>query len=111
MEQQRNSSPRQPPRPATRTLRSRRRQVTCGPVDTPWVARGCAERGCTVTGSDIRDSSGPAALAELGVGVFSGHEAGHVPVDASAVVFTGAVRDDNSETLRAKELRVPVVHR
>jgi UDP-N-acetylmuramate--alanine ligase len=43
--------------------------------------------------------------------VFSGHEAGHVPMDASAVVFTGVVRDDNAETLRAKELGVPVMHR
>ncbi len=101
-----------------------RADVLAGPVDLKRVhfvgiggsgmlpvARVCAERGYTVSGSDIRNSSGLAALAELGVGVFLGHEAGHVPMDASAVVFTGAVRDDNSEILRAKELGVPVVHR
>lgn len=69
------------------------------------------ERGRAMSGSDIRDSSGLATLAELGVQVFSGYEAGHLPVEASAVVVTHAVSDDNLEFLRAQELCFPVVHR
>ncbi|MEV0487381.1 Mur ligase domain-containing protein [Streptomyces sp. NPDC050508] len=75
------------------------------------VAAVCAGRGYTVTGSDIRDSSRLAVLAQQGARVFLDHQAGHVPVDASAVVVTHAVREDNSEILRARELGIPVVHR
>ncbi|GAB7102066.1 UDP-N-acetylmuramate--L-alanine ligase [Streptomyces phaeofaciens JCM 4814] len=75
------------------------------------VARVCAERGFTVSGSDNRTSERLKELARLGASVHTGHAAEHVPEDATAVVFTHAVAQNNSEILRARRLGIPVMHR
>ncbi|MGP4051675.1 UDP-N-acetylmuramate--L-alanine ligase [Streptomyces sp. 2A115] len=75
------------------------------------VARVCAERGFTVSGSDARTSEGLEVLAGLGVTVHTGHAEAQVPVDASAVVFTHAVGEDNAEIREARRRGMPVVHR
>jgi UDP-N-acetylmuramate--alanine ligase len=75
------------------------------------VARVCAERGYVVSGSDVRDSSGLEALAQHSVQVHKGHRAGNLPVDATAVVFTHAIGEDNPEVAQARRLGIPVVHR
>ncbi|MFF0462829.1 Mur ligase domain-containing protein [Streptomyces mexicanus] len=61
------------------------------------VARVCAERGFTVSGSDVRGTEALKALARLNVQVHTGHAAEHVPADAAAVVFTHAIGPDNPE--------------
>jgi len=98
--------------------------VTGGPVDLSRVhfvgmggmgmlpvARVCAERGFTVSGSDTRTSEGLEVLAGLGVTVHVGHGAAQVPPNTSAVVFTHAVGEDNPEICEARRTGVPVVHR
>ncbi|MER8029928.1 Mur ligase domain-containing protein [Streptomyces bauhiniae] len=75
------------------------------------VARVCAEQGYTVSGSDVRSTEGLEELGRLGVRVYAGHRAGHVPADASAVVFTHAVAEGNPEIVAARVLGLPVVHR
>ncbi|MFC8520647.1 UDP-N-acetylmuramate--L-alanine ligase [Streptomyces sp. NPDC057257] len=75
------------------------------------VARVCAEQGLTVSGSDARTTEGLKELARLGVDVRVGHASDHVPEDATAVVFTHAVGDDNPEIREARERGIPVVHR
>ncbi|MFJ9930940.1 Mur ligase domain-containing protein [Streptomyces misionensis] len=72
---------------------------------------GCAERGFTVSGSDVRGTEALKALARLNVRVYTGHAAEHVPADATAVVFTHAIGPDNPEIRAARALGVPVVHR
>ncbi|MFJ1595106.1 UDP-N-acetylmuramate--L-alanine ligase [Kitasatospora albolonga] len=75
------------------------------------VARICAERGYRVSGSDARPSARLGSLARAGAQVVIGHRAENVPVDATAVVITHALGDDNCEVARARELGIPVVHR
>ncbi|MFD7769850.1 UDP-N-acetylmuramate--L-alanine ligase [Streptomyces sp. NPDC059787] len=76
------------------------------------LARVCAERGFTVTGSDLRSSAGTEMLAACcGVTVHIGHAAAQLPADATAVVFTHAVAADNPEIEAAVERGIPVVHR
>ncbi|WP_328371014.1 Mur ligase domain-containing protein [Streptomyces sp. NBC_00445] len=75
------------------------------------VARVCIERGFAVSGSDARPSEGLKELARLDVAVRTGHASGHVPSDATAVVFTHAVGEDNPEILEARQRGIPVVHR
>jgi UDP-N-acetylmuramate--alanine ligase len=75
------------------------------------VARVCAEGGFVVSGSDVRRPQGLKALADLGVSVHSGHAAGQVPADATAVVFTHAVGEDNVEIREARRRGIPLVHR
>ncbi|MFD4787279.1 Mur ligase domain-containing protein [Streptomyces sp. NPDC058459] len=90
---------------------SRLHFVGTGGIGTLPVARVCAEQGYTVSGSDVRSPEGLEELARLGVRVHAGHRAGHVPADASAVVFKHAVAEDNPEIVAARELGLPVVHR
>ncbi|MFI6050392.1 UDP-N-acetylmuramate--L-alanine ligase [Streptomyces violascens] len=75
------------------------------------LARVCAERGLSVSGSDLHPSAALDALSDLGVSVFIGHHARQVPADATAVVITHAIDEANPE-VRAAGLRdIPVVHR
>lgn len=52
-----------------------------------------------------------AALRDLGVTVRPGHDAAHLDPDASAVVVSSAIRDDNPELAAARGRGLPVVHR
>ncbi|MGV9427951.1 UDP-N-acetylmuramate--L-alanine ligase [Streptomyces sp. NPDC003656] len=90
---------------------SRLHFVGIGGIGMLPVARVCAEQGYTVSGSDVRTTEGLDELARLGVRVYTGHRAGNVPADASAVVFTHAVAEDNPEIAAARELGLPVIHR
>ncbi|GGZ05768.1 UDP-N-acetylmuramate--L-alanine ligase [Streptomyces poonensis] len=75
------------------------------------LARVCVGRGFAVSGSDAKPSAGLSELERLGARVHVGHSAAQVPADATAVVFTHAVAEDNPE-IRAAHLRgIPLVHR
>lgn len=49
-------------------------------------------------------------LESLGAHIFVGHSAEHVS-EASVVVVSTAIKQDNPELLAARELRIPVVRR
>lgn len=66
--------------------------------------------GFEVSGSDLRESDVTRGLAERGVRVCIGHDAGHVG-DAQTVVYSSAVLSSNPELVRARELDVPVIRR
>ena len=74
------------------------------------VAELLAVRGLRVSGSDARDSATLARLRTLGIDALAGHDAERVTPDATVVVST-AVRPDNPELQRARELQRPVIHR
>ncbi|MGW3569618.1 UDP-N-acetylmuramate--L-alanine ligase [Streptomyces sp. NPDC000941] len=75
------------------------------------LARVCAERGFTVSGSDRRQTKGLQVLAGLGVSVHTGHAAAQVPADATAVVFTHAIDEHNPEVQEARQRGLALVHR
>ncbi len=66
--------------------------------------------GFIVSGSDQADTSVTQRLADLGLSVFIGHDAGHI-AGAQAVVTSTAVKADNPEVVAAREARLPVVPR
>ena len=74
------------------------------------VARLSAARGIEVTGSDRGESAYFVALREAGMDVRVGHDASYVE-GADAVVVSTAVRAENPELARARELGIPVMHR
>lgn len=74
------------------------------------VARLSAARGVEVTGSDRGESAYFVALREAGMDVRVGHDPTYVE-GADAVVVSTAVRADNAELARARELGIPVMHR
>lgn len=74
------------------------------------LAKYLLENGCEVSGSDIVDSKYIDKLRKLGATVYIGQKAENVPEDAVVVAST-AIRDDNPEMVRAKELGLKIYHR
>jgi len=74
------------------------------------MAEVLAERGCRVSGSDLRDSEGAQRLRQLGVSVTVGHNRANLG-DAEAVVYSAAVPEDNPELATARERGLPMVSR
>lgn len=67
-------------------------------------------RGYTVSGSDMKESNTLKKLEENGIKVFVGHMAENIK-DQQLVVYTVAVKDDNPEIIRAKELGIKIIDR
>ena len=74
------------------------------------LAKYLLENGCEVSGSDICDSKYIDKLRNLGAKVHIGHNADNVPADAIVVAST-AIKQDNPEMIRAKELGLTIFHR
>lgn len=75
------------------------------------IAEILLNNGYAVSGSDISIGASCARLQGLGVEVFQGHAAAHVPMGASLVVYSSAVSLDNPELEEARRRRIPVVKR
>ncbi|GAA4041752.1 UDP-N-acetylmuramate--L-alanine ligase [Streptomyces shaanxiensis] len=85
--------------------------IGIGGAGMSGIAKILAQRGAAVAGSDAKESGTAEALRALGVTVHIGHAAEHLADDASCVVVSSAIRQDNPELARAAELGIPVVHR
>ncbi|GAA2413090.1 UDP-N-acetylmuramate--L-alanine ligase [Streptomyces glaucosporus] len=85
--------------------------IGIGGAGMSGIAKILAQRGATVAGSDARESATAEALRALGATVHIGHAAAHLAADATAVVVSSAIREDNPELAAARERGVPVVHR
>ncbi|MEU3713032.1 UDP-N-acetylmuramate--L-alanine ligase [Streptomyces catenulae] len=85
--------------------------IGIGGAGMSGIAKILAQRGARVAGSDAKESATAAALRERGATVHIGHAADHLAADATAVVVSSAIRDDNPELAAARERGIPVVHR
>ncbi|MDX3072307.1 UDP-N-acetylmuramate--L-alanine ligase [Streptomyces sp. NPDC088354] len=85
--------------------------IGIGGAGMSGIAKILAQRGASVAGSDARDSETAQALRALGATVHIGHAAEHLAPDATCVVVSSAIRDDNPELAAARGRGVPVVHR
>lgn len=84
--------------------------IAIGGVGMSGLAKYLLENGCEVAGSDICDSKYIDKLRKLGAQVHIGHNADNVPADAIVVAST-AIKENNPEMLRARELGLTVYHR
>ncbi|MFI2432758.1 UDP-N-acetylmuramate--L-alanine ligase [Streptomyces sp. NPDC018693] len=97
--------------PGIPTAMDRPHFIGIGGAGMSGIAKILAQRGAKVAGSDAKESATADALRGLGVTVHIGHATEHLADDASCVVVSSAIRDDNPELARAAELGIPVVHR
>ncbi|MDO0910868.1 UDP-N-acetylmuramate--L-alanine ligase [Streptomyces sp. DT2A-34] len=97
--------------PGLPTAMDRPHFIGIGGAGMSGIAKILAQRGAKVAGSDAKESGTAEALRALGVTVHIGHAAEHLADDASCVVVSSAIRQDNPELARAAELGIPVVHR
>jgi UDP-N-acetylmuramate--alanine ligase len=84
--------------------------VGIGGIGMSGIAEVLLNLDFTVTGSDIRKTDTTERLEQLGAKIFYGHKKENV-VDADVVVISSAVRPDNPEIQKAKEIFVPVIQR
>ena len=74
------------------------------------LAKYLAERGASVSGSDMNESKYTHLLEEKGVKVFIGHDPNLIQDDMIVVAST-AIKSSNPEIIRAKELCLKIYHR
>lgn len=74
------------------------------------IAEVLVNLGYQVSGSDLADNAVTRRLEALGAIIHKGHAAAFVD-DASVVVISSAVKDDNPEVVAAREQRIPVIPR
>lgn len=84
--------------------------IAIGGIGMSGLAKYLLEDGHTVSGSDIADSKYVEKLRELGATVFIGHDVKNVPNDA-IIIKSSAIRENNPEVVRAKELGLKIYHR
>ena len=84
--------------------------VGVGGAGMSGIAEILHNLGYTVSGSDQSESPTSRRLAELGIRVYTGHDAAHI-VGAEAIVTSTAVKGDNPEVIAARSKRIPVVPR
>ncbi|MGK5533916.1 UDP-N-acetylmuramate--L-alanine ligase [Streptomyces sp. URMC 129] len=97
--------------PAIPPAMTRPHFIGIGGAGMSGIAKILTRRGARVAGSDSRDSETAAALRALGATVHIGHDAAHLAPDATCVVVSSAIREDNPELAEAARRGIPAVHR
>ena len=84
--------------------------IAIGGIGMSGLAKYLLELGCSVSGSDIKDSKYIKELEKLGAKITIGHSSENIQSDMIVVAST-AIRDTNPEKIRAKELGLKIYHR
>ena len=83
--------------------------IGIGGAGMSGIALVLHERGCRVTGSDLKNSHYVRVLEAAGIDVTVGHAAATIDAARPQVVVTStAVPDTNPEVIRARELGIPI---
>jgi UDP-N-acetylmuramate--alanine ligase len=84
--------------------------IGIGGIGMSGLAEILRTLGFDVSGSDLRANDSTRRLEGLGARIVVGHAADNV-VGADVVVYSSAVRSDNPEIVRARELEIPIILR
>lgn len=84
--------------------------IGVGGIGMSGIAEIMHNLGYQVQGSDLGENDNVLRLRNIGVKVFVGHEKENIK-NASVVVKSTAVKDDNPEIIAARAARIPVVKR
>ena len=83
--------------------------IGIGGAGMSGIALVLHERGCKVTGSDLKASHYVCELEDAGIEVHVGHEAATIDAVMPQVIVTStAIPETNPEVLRARELGIPI---
>ena len=85
--------------------------IGIGGVNMSGIAELLMDLGCPVTGSDWNSSELTDRLERDGAKIFIGPQRAENITDQDLVVYTAAVKEDNPERVRARELGIPEVER
>ncbi|KAB8306188.1 UDP-N-acetylmuramate--L-alanine ligase [Erwinia endophytica] len=84
--------------------------VGIGGAGMGGIAEVLANEGYEISGSDLAPNAVTQHLTALGVTIYFNHRPENVS-DASVVVMSSAVAQDNPEIIAAREARIPVIRR
>ena len=84
--------------------------IAIGGVGQSALAKILKIKGYEVSGSDIKESKYTKELENLGVKINIGHDK-NVIKENMIIVLSSAIKEDNVELIRAKELNLPLYHR
>lgn len=84
--------------------------IGIGGVSMSGLAEIASSMGYIITGSDAKISDTVKKLINNGITVYEGHFAENV-INAQLIVYTAAVKDDNPELVKARELNIPIMER
>ena len=84
--------------------------IAIGGIGMSGLAKYLLENGHEVSGSDICDSKYITKLRDLGAKIFIGHDEKNLTPNSTVIVST-AIKDDNPELIKAKELGLKIFHR
>ncbi len=81
--------------------------IGIGGISMSSLANILLNRGYSVSGSDSKESDLTLELRELGADIKIGQAAENITDDIGLCVYTAAIRDDNPELMRVRELGIP----
>ncbi len=85
--------------------------VGIGGIGMSGIAQILLEMGYSVSGSDIKENKNTELLRKKGAKVYIGHSPQNVEKDVQVVVYSSAVREDNPELKKAREMGIPLIPR
>ncbi|MGM0599789.1 MAG: UDP-N-acetylmuramate--L-alanine ligase [Candidatus Rifleibacteriota bacterium] len=85
--------------------------IGIGGVGMSGLALIFLHKGYSISGSDVFDNERVAELKHLGAQIFTGHHESNLPENTEKVVVSTAIKQNNPELLKARELGLPIIHR
>lgn len=83
--------------------------IGIGGIGISAVARMMLLQGKSVSGSESSPGKITEELEELGVKIFTSHDAHNIDADVDTVVYTIAIKDDNTELIEARSRGIDVI--
>ena len=83
--------------------------IGIGGISMSGLAEILKDRGCRVSGTDIKESDVTKHLESLGITIHYGHRAENITDDIDLVVYTAAIHPGNPELEAAKEKQIPLM--
>lgn len=85
--------------------------IGIGGISMSGLAEMLADRGCIVSGTDIKESPVTEHLQSLGIRINFGHKAENITDDIDLVIYTAAIHPDNPEYQAAMAKHIPLMDR
>jgi UDP-N-acetylmuramate--alanine ligase len=84
--------------------------IGIGGIGMSGIARLAAQLEYPVSGSDLNSAQVLSELASLGCDIYRGHDPSHIK-NPDLVVVSSAIKEDNPELKKAREMNIPVIPR
>ncbi len=85
--------------------------IAIGGISMSGLAEILLKEGFKVSGSDREASELTDRLSKEGAQIFIGQRSANVTEDIDLVVYSAAIKDDNPEMVKARELSIPILTR